>query len=455
MRFGLSRVVCVAGLMAALAACSGDDPSPAPADVLVGVPTGEELAATWPVQMSDDATRAPFEANRGWVRLVSQRDLKTATGMLARDGGMGLARVHADAAAMYRQAALLMANALVETYGKTGVKTDPAGTAHLLAVSYAMQGDLDAARAAAKRVDLADPALAPWHAPWKAWLAEDGATWPPDLSALPVGLPELLPGAWPELKGLPHYTLPERDGSTYEVSYADPGAVLALAMWHEAAALQVAGDALAPAVLVYGGRYRLPVESAPAAADLPPELLFGSDFLVPGDASFVSAVVNEGSSAIDAHLSTSMLARITAAVRTSGKVDHEAAIDVAADTRAALLEAMAARSGGDAVYHRPFADVAQVAVLRTLALVAEAEGDREVSGVLRINAWEKSTDSAGSPEYFLSLAAWDASNRYPARGTEIVHNLIRRYPSLEAARYGLDALALRVSREQAGQGAGM
>jgi hypothetical protein len=47
----------------------------------------------------------------------------------------------------------------------------------------------------------------------------------------------------------------------------------------------------------------------------------------------------------------------------------------------------------------------------------------------------------------LALAAWDASNRYPLRAQEILHGQIKRYPSLEIARYGHDVLGLRVNSE--------
>jgi hypothetical protein len=75
----------------------------------------------------------------------------------------------------------------------------------------------------------------------------------------------------------------------------------------------------------------------------------------------------------------------------------------------------------------------------------EAEGSMETSN----------NDYVSSPLGMLSLAAWDAGNRFPTRGQEIIHNLAKRYESLEAARYALDVLALRVSRSGAGDSVGM
>jgi hypothetical protein len=89
-------------------------------------------------------------------------------------------------------------------------------------------------------------------------------------------------------------------------------------------------------------------------------------------------------------------------------------------------------------------------VLRNLALVAQRLGDKNSSGILRLNAKDMGLDAAAAPEGLLSLAAWDAGNRYPGRGLEIIHQQVKRYPSLEVARFGLDVFAVRVGRERVG-----
>jgi hypothetical protein len=106
-------------------------------------------------------------------------------------------------------------------------------------------------------------------------------------------------------------------------------------------------------------------------------------------------------------------------------------------------------------HQREFSAIAFVGSLRTLALVAEMEGDREVSGLLRINALEHSRKATADPVGLLALGAWDASNRYPTRAQDILHAQVRFFPTLEAARYGLDVMALRVSRERPGETPGM
>lgn len=428
-----------------------------PADALPAVPA-DLLAAAWPVVVAADADRARFEAEPGWGALVADRNYRSGVAQLGGKGGLLAARAHADAASVYRQAALAAAFAYVETYGKTPQDTDPAGTAHLLTVSYAVIGDRAAAATHAAALP-ADDASAAWNTPWKAWLGADpaAATWPPDLSTLPIALPAVAPGEWPEIEGMPHYRLPERAPGTGTVEYGDPGLLVAIALWHDAAARQAAG-AESAAVETYMARYRLPAEGpVSATAELPIELLFGADYLVPGDGPFLAELTGaKGAAAVDDWASRSLIAALAQQSRVNGKVEAERAIDLVANLRKGLLEACKQKNGGAEIgVHRTFADVAVAGALRGLALVAEAEGDREQSGILRINAMEKSVDAAAAPEGLLSLAAWDASNRYPARGNDIIHTLVRRYPSLETARYGLDVLALRVSRERTDQLPGM
>jgi len=409
----------------------------------------ELLAQSWPLSYATPAEQnALIDQSQGWVTLLSDRNYRKAVDQF---GGEGLvaARGHSEAAGLYRQAALIAAYSFIQTYGLTPQETDPAGAAHLLTVSYALIGELDKAKEQSKLLDGADDPTKAWHAPWKAWL-EAGGTWPPDLSGLPVALPEVAPGTWPEVEGSPHYSLPERAGATTSVEMADPGALVALALWHDGAAKKAAGDK-AGLVDTYVARYRFPVEPKVAGVALPNEMLFGSDYATPEDAAFMAALVGEqGAGAVDAFADKSLLAALAARSRVDGKLSPEKALDLASAVRSQLIIDLKAKNAGEEDGgHRTFADIVQVGLLRNLALVAEIEGNKEASGMLRINAMERSDGPTGCPNGLLSLAAWDANNRYPSRGADILHQLIRRYPSLETARYGLDVLALRVSREGA------
>jgi hypothetical protein len=459
-------------LLAVLAGCTGapEAPPASPTPDLAEAPV-ELVDATWVVASAPEEAIGAYASKPGWISLVMKRDYAEAVRALGPLGGLAAARAHTEAATLYRQAALISAYGLIEVYGKTPEPTDPVGTAHLLAVSYAVTGDLAHAREASDRLaGVTDDPVLPWHAPWRSWLAA-GGEWPPDLSGLPLELPAPTAGAWPEVTDLPHYSLPELAGSTASRDMADPSALIALALWHDTVAEQAVAEQavaeqavadgaapdLVPALKTLRAGYRLPAEPPPpAAGPLPPELLFGADLLVPGDAAFLADLEGpSGMSAIEAHTDTSLLAWLVARSRVDGKLDAELAIDHLGQLRRRLVARSAEIGGGEQSHHRTLADVAHVGGMRALSLVAERAGDRETSGLLRIGAYERSDKAAACPVGLLALAAWDASNRYPMRAQDILHAQAKRYPSLEVARYGLDVLGLRVGSERIGETAGM
>lgn len=411
------------------------------------------LERSWPILTADNDARQPYEAGRGWVELVAKRDLRSCVTDLGPTGGTAAARAHAEAATMYRQAALLYANAMIAAWGNMAEPTDPLGGAHLLTVSYILVGDLDKAREQSARLDgVTDDPTLPWHGPWASWLADPSPKWPPDLSGLPMELPEPKAGAWPSPTSVPNYILKEQSAEQREIAVADLSTLVELALWHDSVArAAVEDDGL---VDLYAVQYRWPIEGAvDTTLVLPLDLYFGSDYLVPEDANFLAAVVGaKGAPAVGEFKDRSLLAALSDRAAIDGKIDPEKAIDLAAATRGAILARMKEKAGGNTEgFHRTFADIGRVAVLRGLALVAEAQGDREVSGRLRILAWESSAQEwTADPSALLALGAWDAANEYPVRASEMVHNLIRRYPSLETARFGVDVLALRVSRRRGG-----
>lgn len=429
-----------------LSGCTGGSAEkPDPVADVSGELSAERVDASWPVQFATVESFADYQSP-GWVTLVQSRNYRESVEQLG--SGVGAARAHAEAASLFKQAALLMANAAIETYAKTPQETDPVGAAHLLSVGYALQGDLEKAREASARLDGVDDVTASWHAPWKAWLAS-GATWPPDLSALPVELPPPTPGQWPVIADAPHYELPIRAEGDLAQPMGDPGSLVALALWHEATARAAAGDA-APMVDVYSVRYRFPVEGAVKGGELSMPFLYASDMLVPADGLFLADLLGaKGAGAVDAHKDASLTAYLASLSRRDGKVNAESAVDVATALRDAIVSHSSAKTGNEVQrHHRIFADIAYTGLLRNLALVAEAEGDREEGGKLRLLAKDASNEHTGCAVALMSLAAWDAGNRYPSRAQEIIHTHSNFYPSLEAARYGLDVLALRVGRER-------
>lgn len=420
------------------------------------------LDETWAVHFST-AGKGQLESQPAWVTAFIKRMYPKAAQMASTSGmdALSVARFHTDAAAVYRQAALLSAYSILQVYGEDPRPTDPVGAAHLLTVSHAIVGDVKAAAAAADKMKAAsqDPTQ-PWHAPWAAWLAS-GEAWPPDLSALPVELPPVtLEGEPPVVRDLPHYQLPEQ-GTDSVRDMADPGALLALAFWHDQASLQAGGEEHATRLKAYQAPHRLPVEPAVSWDEpMPVGMLPASDLLHPWDGAFLAAVTGpQGAEAVEAYKDRSLIARAAALSRVDGKVDAELATDLVTDFRARLLARMSALNDGHVDQsQRMFADVSVAALFRSLGVVAEVEGTREVSGRMFIHGFDR--DSTNSkrlpcPVGSLALGAWDASNRYPVRALEIVHKFSRGYPSLEVARYSADLLGLRVSRERPGESAGM
>ncbi len=407
------------------------------------------IAKSWPMSFATAAEQEQWAStSRGWRTLFIDRNYALATQEFGADGGLRTARGHAEMAALYRQAALVSANAYIQAYGKTPSATDPVGAAHLLSVSYAITGDLEKARTYSKVLDqYADPTTT-WHAPWNAWLAS-GAAWPPDLTALPTTLPEPTPGAVPELPAFPHYDLPEQGGSTQLVEMADPGALIALSLWHETTARSLAGGN-APWIDTYIARYRLPVEPHTTGVSLPNEMLFGSDFATPEDAAFMAALTGaQGLTAVDAYASKSLIAALVGPSRVNGKIDPDKALELTVAVEAQLIEQLKAKAGTEESVHAAFADIVQVGLLRNLALVAELEGNHEASGLLRGFALARSINATDCPTALLSLTAWDAGDRYVRRGHEILQRAEQRYPTVAAARVALDQLSTKVAAEDA------
>jgi hypothetical protein len=446
----------LAPLLVSLLGCGGGTPRTADVSpAAIAVLPAERLAVAWPVRYAKVEELGPVSGD-GWTADVVRHDLAASVAANGPAGGAATMRAHADAAALFRMGALLEANALIQTYGVTPEETDPLGVAHLLTVSYAITGDLAHAREWSAKLDGTTDATAAWHAPWKAWLTADAPGWPPDLSALPVVTEAPAPGGWPDVGTLPHYALPERGGGGHDREMGDPGALVRLALWHEAAA-RAASPGDAAALAAWLAPYRLPAEPMDPPAPATDALLFGSELLVPEDAAFLADIRRTGAGAIDTWRDRSLIAEIAVRSRgADGHIDPLVAADQISALRAALLEAAAARTDATVQGHqRTFADIASVGATRALGWVAEIEGNRETGGRLRIAAMERSQKETANPAGLLSLAAWDSANRYPVRAQEILHAQLGRFPALECARYGLDVLALRVSRERPGETPGM
>lgn len=433
--------------------CSGGEQDVAtPAPAATSAVPAELLGTTWQVRLAVDAARAPFEGRDSWVAWFGGQRLQPVAAFTSENDPVASARAHAEYAAMYRQAALLAANATVQVYGNDLQPTDPAEAAYLVGVSGALLGNADwrgkLGSSGASKVE----GLAARDAAWKAW-SDAGAVWPPDAPAAgSPGAPTApTAGQMPNAGAIPHYQLPEQGVDT-KVDAGDPGTLWALARWHEAAALAAAPDQ-AGAVRVWIDPWRLPAETRePATAvAIPDTFLFMSVASTPGDAVFLSDLARDGVSAVAAHQSDSPYAVVIQKCTKDAKLDVDCVIDESAWLGQAIEAGMAKAAGREDSFFRPFAEFARIGVLRAADRAAFAMGDTDGGGRLRINALDRTNagSNARDPLFLLSVAAWDAGNRNSVRAAELVHGLLTEVPGLEAARLPLDALHIRLSRNAA------
>lgn len=418
---------------------------------------GGVVGSSWPGRMATDATRAPFEQQGGWAALVMQRDYPAAMAAFSGEPPLplGQARVHLELAAAYRQALLLGAHATVQVHGENRRDEDPPHVDCLLAVSYVLLADGERAQAARPGCEASGDADLVEHAvAWLDW-HQGGAVWPPAsaLAATPGQPGDAVVGALPDAGQLPHWTTKDLVEGL-EIQLASPAGLLGLALYHEDAALTALGDA-ASAGQAFLTPWRIPAEPAgtpEVEVELPAELLFGSTLLLSADAWFLADLARgQGLAAIDAWKDRSLQAAAVAPCvdTTAGKVDVTCALEAATGGFDQLRTAQEIISGGEQGFHRPFAELGRLGVVRAAELAAAVAGDEEAMGLLRLNALDFSIGSSAEPHYLLSIAAWDAGNRNSSRATESLHAQVGHIPGAEVARYPLDALHVRMSRESA------
>lgn len=454
-------------ILTLLLACSG---TPAEAPAAPAAPTSavgpELLASTWQVRLAPDAARASFEGRASWSAYFEGKRVEALTAMAAENDPAGLARMHAELAALYQEAALVAARSVQQVYGVDGQPTDPVEVAYLLGEAGVILGD-DALMARFGACGASKVAgLAKRDAAWKAWVASGRTATPPaawplgDIPALPG---EVVLGQAPALGAIPTYTFPERTPEALGVPAADLMSVWALAKWHEAAAVKAGAEASGLQVLRAHAApaFFAPVPAAPASAEagavapadaaLSDAALFLGPYTTAGDLALAAALRDptQAASAVSAHVSDSPYAAIVQACTTNGAIGVDCVLDQSASFGSAIQDAMSKAANGPQDFHRYFADQARAGVLRVAADAAFAAGDSDTGGRLRLNALDKAVGKAYDPLFAVSVAAWDAGNRNSVRATELLHPLVDEIPGLDVARIPLDALHVRLSRSAA------
>lgn len=425
------------------------------------------VGVTWQVRLASPAARAAFEGNEGWTAVFQARPRTAITTFVQAKDAAGQARLHIEYAAMYRQAALLASRAAIQVWGVDHQDTDPPEVAWLVGVAgvFAGVGDLDAGTRAALLAPVAGAPATP-AAAWKTWV-EAGAQWPPEGPAANApGAPgatasaPLLAGGLPDGGPVPPWQFAERTPEALKIDAADPTTLWALSRWHEQAALAGPPD-IAAAIPALLDPWRLPVEHAPARpaspvpASVPDTLWFLSPWTTPGDLALVAALTAGDTAAVAAYTKDSPYATILArclAAGSGGKLQNtgvDCILEQAKLLGDDIQAAMAGAGGGVEGFHRPFADLARLGVMIAGERLALALHDDTARGQLWLNALDRANGPARSPTFLLSLAAWDVGNRYTLRAEDLLHELSPEVPGLDIARYPLDSLHIRLSRNAA------
>ena len=446
----IALVVALAGGCAGDSESSGTSATEPGSEGAAAVAPAALIGETWQVRMADDAVRARFEGKAGWSSYF-ERDLGAALGGLG-DEPLAQARVHLEHAALYRQALLMYAHATHFVYGERRQETDPREVDYLLGVSEVFRGEGEAAGAALSTLsEDVDPEIRERAVLWAGLAASPGWPLEVDAAAFPSPLPPPAAGQAPALTGLPHYQMAEQvEGSDTKTASSDPTTLYLLSRWHEQAARELAGDAHGALMDQLMAPWRLPAEPLPPTeivAEVDDAWLFGGFVTHPADLAFVAQAAAEGAPAAAAWADRSPLAAAVAGAVEGGKVNPEKLLEQAAALEEQILAAMAAVSGGSQGYHRPFAAMAELGVLRAGAVAADASDQYRDAGLLRLNTMDASQGPLWDPVFVMSLAAWSAGNENTLRAQELVHQLASRFPGVEAARYPLDALHIRRGRD--------
>ena len=450
-------VALVGGTLLASGCSDSGSEEDAPKAAAAPVVAPEMLERSWPVQMSDGDQIARFEQHTGWASLF-KRDLPGALKAFEADpgDGRGLARVHGELAALYRQTAWMGAQATRHVYGADRTETDPLAADYLLGVSLGLAGQCSEASAALSKLVEVPAELKAHHDWWTGWAAEDGCPKTPAvdaLAALPGAPAAVEAGSDPDIGTLPRWTFSEQSSDGMDVQSGELTSLLQVALSHEERALEVVPAADQAIVRARVGPWRLGMEKRAEASALPAEVdaawLFLDFALVGADLGFLDAASRDGVAAVDAWKDSSLLASALSSSVEDGKLVPEMVIDRAAELRIQLRAAMEAKSGTPKPFQSEFAKISEVALLRAGMIVADANDQYRDAGILRINAFERSDSAARDPVFLLSTAAWDAGNRSPLRAQEIVQGFVSRYPAVRAARYPLDALHIRLGRTAA------
>jgi hypothetical protein len=400
------------------------------------------LQSSWQVQVASPEVMGNLAAKSEWKSYFNH---DYAESLQAFSSGDGAARIHAELAGLYRQAAMIQAHAIQETYGPDQIREgDPQEVAYLLGVANWIAGDSKGVKDRMADKGVVSSTVAEIRKAASAW---SDADFDPKTTEV-FSLGDVTVGAMAPAAKSPHYLLPEQIGEGV-VEVSDPTEMIKLAHWHESAAIK-ANPAAGRLLDLWGFPWAEPI----GGASLGLEGLFLGPWMSDAEVDFVRAIRVAGNAGEAFELQewtskSAYAAALSACV--SKEVDAECVLDRASSLQSQLQGAMETAAGEQTADHQMLAKHARVGLIRAAARLAQTLGDVQGEGRLRLAGLDASSGTALDPLYQLSMAAWDTQNRNPHRAQSLLHGQVSRAPGLDAARISLNVLYLRVSRD-AGDG---
>jgi len=426
-----------------MVSCSGSPKQESRADVQNAV-SSTLLSSTWQAQVA--VPGALDERESLWMDYYNW-SYDAAIDGLGAQSAEALARFHAELSGLYRQAALLQAHAILETYGPDQIrKTDPDEVQYLVGVAHWILGDVQAAEKHIRLPQLAASSVAGIQKAVGAW---SGAGMDPLKTGL-FDLGEVQTNGLPTVRPAPHYELPEKVDDR-SVGVSDPTETILLADWHERAAIE-ALPTIRPLLELWSFPWQKISEDK---ASLSTDGLFLGPWSSNGDLDFVRAIerAKRNGQGIDVENFMAVSpAAVALAPCVSEKVDVDCVLGAGSDLQKQLKQELKTVSGAEDGRHAMLAGYAKQGLLQAGMRYAGFLKDEESESRLRrIALDDMSNDHRGkAPLAALAKAAWDAKTRNPHHAQDLLHGQVQVASGLKAARYSLDVLYLRVTRDVGG-----
>ena len=161
-------------LLTLILACAGGSVEAPPPVATAGMVSAELVASTWQVRLAPDAARSAFEGRASWTAYFEGKRKDALAAMATESDPEGLARMHAEFAAMYQEAAIMAAQSIKQVYGVDGQATDPVEVAYLLGEAGVILDDPALMARFGECGSSKVPGLAARDAAWKAWVVAGG-----------------------------------------------------------------------------------------------------------------------------------------------------------------------------------------------------------------------------------------------------------------------------------------